>query len=340
MSDKPIQINRLHAVWLREVRRVDCIILNDGECWLDVYTEDGNKYQTELSTKPDPKCPINLDELLATLKESPWQAFRELESNTRDEGGTTKLIEDDWRDLGVRHSEPNQTTIIVEHPEFVQAFHDRDDIFLPGALLMRGAASDARIQVIEKPSKMLYFRGLRVAETRKPAMFTYNFVTSVDLTEDRTIKYDFMVRAELARHVVTSTDKKFIEAVVTAPDDKWEHGLEFEYQNEPPTDEFREVIDRRKGAVSRSALRYMGGWSDSASYARPAGTFELYPRPWLVNEDFVADANGTLVLRNQTNLKQLLVDVVDAVNGAELQDEKPPAPDTTITTVDEALIPF
>lgn len=269
----------------------------------------------------------------------PWQAFRELESNTRDEGGRSYLIEDGWRDLGVHHNEPDQTTFIVEHPEFTQAFHDRDDIFLPNGLTQREGGGD-RVQVLDKPSKALYFRGLRVAETRKPSLFTYNFVTTVDLTEDRTIKHDFMVRAELARHIVTSTDKKLIEAVLTAPDDKWEHGLEFEYQNEAPSDEFREVIDRRKGGVSRSALRYMGGWTDSASYTKPLGTFELYPRPWLAESTYVTDATGTMVLTNPTDNPQVLVDVVDAVNMADEKEAPPPLPDTTIATVDDTLIPF
>lgn len=242
-----------------------------------------------------------------------WQAFRELESNTRDENGAT-CLEDDGATV---EPQPDVTKIIVANEEFVQAYFDRDTVFLPGALTKREATD--RVQIFERPSKAIYYRGLRVADLEKPTLHTYNFLSPVDLTEDRTIKYQFSVRAELARHVVTSHDPKFIEQVLVCDDDKWEHGLEFDYQSEVPSDEFREVMARRSNAAPRSALRYYGGW---ASKSEPAvkSTFERYPRPWRADGDYIRDATGRKLFEISHELdddvwrEQVVVDAVDLIN--------------------------
>lgn len=257
-----------------------------------------------------------------------WQAFRELESNTRDEGGLTYLGVD--RDDAAYH-QPGSTTLIVENDEFVQAYHDRDTIFLPEALNVREGTE--RLQVIDKPAKTIFYRGLKVAETRKPTLFTYNFLKSVELTEDRTIKYDFSVRAELARHIVTSNDEKLIERIVTAPDSVWESGLEFDYQNEPPSDAFRKVIDRRKNVVSRSALRYMAPWASAPAHM-PRGTFDKYPRPWKRSGTHIYDDNGNHVMSCHYD-DQMAIDVVDIVNKAG--EAEPP---TEATEDADRTIPF
>lgn len=242
-----------------------------------------------------------------------WQAFRELESNTRDEAGVTALVDDD---ASVTATD-GCTQIIVANEEFVQAFLDQDEIFLPGAMTEREATD--RVQVFDKPAKAIYYRGLKVADLEKPTLHTYNFLSTVELTEDRTIKYQFSVRADLARHVVTSHDKPFIEKVLVCDDDRWEHGLELDYQHEAPSDEFREVIDRRRGAVSRSALRYYGGWAPKTA-PLVQGTFERFPRPWIADGDYILDATGRRIFEishqidDEEGRDQVVVDVVDAIN--------------------------
>lgn len=261
-----------------------------------------------------------------------WQAFRELESNTRDENGETFILED----TASLKPHPNETRFIVDNPAFVDVYHERDKIFLPGGLTVR--EDGTRVQVLDKPSKALYYRGLKVAETQKPSMYTYNFLSPVDLTEDRTIKYDFSVRADLARHVVTSRDLVFIERILTAKDGTWEAGLEFDYQHEEPSETFRGVIERRRGMVSRSALRYYSAWTPAM--AQPRGTFDIHPRPWRADGKNIYDDEGNHVLTSHYS-DQLSIDVVDVVNSSG--DPEPPTEERDHTEGLEDghdLIPF
>jgi hypothetical protein len=241
-----------------------------------------------------------------------WMAYRELEANTRDEGGETHVVEGTWMDVDGGH-----TVLQVANDEFVQAHLDRDQTFLPGGLTLR--EEDARLQVLDRPAKHLYYRGLRVADLEKPTLHSYNFLGALELTEDRTLKYEFLARSEVARHIATCHDEALIEEVLTAPDSRWEHGLDFDFQHEAPSDEFSAVIERRRGMVSRSALRYYSGWAMSTGRAPPAGTFTLHPRPWRASGSYAFDASDQMVLSASGTAPrpdQLMTDVVDAVNGA------------------------
>lgn len=237
-----------------------------------------------------------------------WQAFRELESNTRDERGETHLWEDPWEARG----RPGHTLFIVENEAFVQAFLDRDTTFLPGGLSVR--EDSARVQVLDRPSKHIYYRGLRVADVPKPTIYTYNFLSEQTLTEDRTLKWPHMPRADLARHVVSSQDEKLIEALLTAPSTNWEHGLEFDYQNEAPSDAFHQIMARRRGAVSHSAQRYYGGWDRSVQVK---STWDIHPIPWKVEHGAIYDASGVIILLPGGDVprkEQLMRDVCDMWN--------------------------
>jgi hypothetical protein len=212
---------------------------------------------------------------------------------------------------------PDTTLILVDSDEFAEAHLNRDETFLPGGLSVREEGT--RVQVMDRPSKRVYYHALRVSDLDKPSIYTYNFLAPLDLTEDRTLKHVYMARAELARHVVTSHDSKLIEDVLTAPDSKWEHGLEFDYQNEPPSDEFRAVVERRRGAVGRSALRYYGGW-DTAPLTEEQRTFARHPRPWRVSGSYAYDAKDVMVLSASGMVErpdQVMTDVVDAVNSGD-----------------------
>jgi hypothetical protein len=93
-----------------------------------------------------------------------WQAFRELESNTRDEGGRTFVYDGDML------LEKDKTFIVVDGAPYEEAFNDRDKIFLPNALTVR--EGDDRMQVFNEPSKHLYWRGVRVFDLEQSAIYT------------------------------------------------------------------------------------------------------------------------------------------------------------------------
>lgn len=248
-----------------------------------------------------------------------WQAFRELESNTRDEKGATAVTNHEQGYLGAEGT----TTFIVESAPFVEAYHDMDKTFLPGGLSVREDAT--AMQVMDRPTRHIYYRGLRVRDLEKPALYTYNILSQAELTEDRTLKYDHQARVALARHVVTSHDLAFIEAVLTADDQHWEHNLDMDWvSSETPSDEFRGVAERRREALNPSARRYYGAWSGSSG--RPGytpSTFEAHPRPWAVSGGSVHDANGIEVLWIASTVnklvgeKQVAQDLIDLVNADE-----------------------
>lgn len=250
----------------------------------------------------------------------PWQAFRELESNTRDEQGQTYLLDNE------PEGQEGQTMIVVDNDKFTEAYRDRDKTFLPGGLSVR--EGDSSMQVLDRPSKFVYYRGLRVKELEKPALYTYNVLSACSLTEDRTLKYDFEARMALARHVVTSSDAKLIEAVLTADDQHWEYHLDMDYvRSETPSDAFREVADRRRAALHPSARRYYTSWAGGgSSRARPIEVFDVHPRPWRVDGGaYILDGEGEQVLCRGLGISQVIGEkvlqtVVDTIN-ASSEDE-------------------
>lgn len=148
-----------------------------------------------------------------------WQVFRELHANTLDEGGETFQTTD-----ASTFPEAEQTLFIIEDSRYVDVYHERDRIFLPGGLKARNNSDS--IEVIGRPSKHIYFRGLRVMDLKKEAQFTYNFLENVDLTEDRTVKYPHMIEGRIVGMMQESKDNVFLDKVVARPKEgSYERGL-------------------------------------------------------------------------------------------------------------------
>jgi len=137
-----------------------------------------------------------------------WQAFREFETNTRDEGGKTFIFEEQY----FRMTSPELTCIVVTGQKFVDEFHDMGRNFLKDGASQR--TSSDRIQVLDRPSKHIYYRGMRIMDLKEEARYTYNFLMHVDLTEDRTAKYPSLLEGEIADAIKSSQDPAFIDQTV------------------------------------------------------------------------------------------------------------------------------
>ena len=125
-----------------------------------------------------------------------WQAHRELASNTMDENGFYYEVSSDT-ELAV---EDKGTTIIAEHPEFENVVNSDTPTFIKsdhGEVLFE----DDFVQIMDVPSKALYFRNIRVYDVRNECRFTYNFKKDVELTEDRTIKNIWWIEFLLCRTI-------------------------------------------------------------------------------------------------------------------------------------------
>lgn len=121
-----------------------------------------------------------------------WQAYRELESNTRDERGVTFV--------GGGEHHPEGTLIEVDCPGFVEAIRDQEVFFDSSEL--NPIYSGPIANIYAKPSSHLYYRGIRVFQLRYPARFTYDFkYPYVSLTEDRTAANSWSLMYHLSQIV-------------------------------------------------------------------------------------------------------------------------------------------
>lgn len=173
-----------------------------------------------------------------------WQAFREFETNTRDEQGYT--VADD----GSMGPLDDTTRLIVLGSRMMDEFHDMDRNFLPDGQVVR---EDEAIQVIARPSRHVYYRGVRVMDLKEEAAYTYNFLKHVELTEDRTAKYPFMLESALVDLIAESEDEDFVEDVVTSKG--YESSLYYGYRTTVPGSVFISVVqDSNKASPSAMQL--------------------------------------------------------------------------------------
>ena len=162
-----------------------------------------------------------------------WQAFRELACNAVDENGDYYETNEPF----VRSHD--HTTIIVEGAAFASAWADRHTVILDTArknLLHEGE----NIDIYSGRTEYVYYRGVRIAKLDKTD-YTFNIKRGVDLTEDRTCKYQFQitdtVSSELCRNV---EDRAIITDFVTkGRTDGWLGELAY---HAAPSETFKDVV--------------------------------------------------------------------------------------------------
>ena len=150
-----------------------------------------------------------------------WQAFRELESNTRDEGGSTFVVHES---SDILSSYPGLTRICVCHENFSGLAHARGKVFLDSSLKL--LIESPHVHVYPGPSDHLYYRGIRVADLERPSLYTYNVMVELVLTEDRTVANMYYARylimcairnsssEDIIRNILTSDERKHFEATL------------------------------------------------------------------------------------------------------------------------------
>lgn len=207
-----------------------------------------------------------------------WQAFRELESNTRDEGGRTYTV-DNIDDIPIKS---DITTIVVgPSSSFADTFERVRQIFLPNALTAYSV--DKTIEVFESPSNGIYYRGIRVMDMPKgiSAHFTYNILSNITLTEDRTAKYAWEIEDKIVQYYFTSTDKKVIASILNMPkDDKtYEAKLSWDSPYEQPGPTFKEALLEKRAALQASGGE--GSWGISRFGVLADSYYSPPPSMWV-----------------------------------------------------------
>lgn len=189
-----------------------------------------------------------------------WMAFRELYSNTLDEDGAGYVFTD-----AKIQSERDMTYLVVEGDDFVQEYHEREKTFLLDALRSRPLSGES-VQVFKRASNHIYYRGLRVRDLEHPALVTYNILSQVALTEDRTAKYDWEIDNKILQFTSQSTeDEALITTTISAPTTTFEGKLDWDsHAYHQPSEVFKHVIEahhnKYPAAVNESARKYIQSW--------------------------------------------------------------------------------
>lgn len=157
-----------------------------------------------------------------------WMAFRELASNCRDEGGRYFADKGDWSPMD------GHTTIVAYSEKIAEAYRSRANILLESEPLF---ANDF-IEIHEGPSAHAFYRGVRIHETWKPTALRYNIKRKIDLTEDRTAKYNFQVNDAIRDGLLDSSEGDLLRRALTCGDRFLEHDLDFGTDTVKPTEEF------------------------------------------------------------------------------------------------------
>jgi hypothetical protein len=180
-----------------------------------------------------------------------WQAFRELWCNCADENG--RSFQADFYSPKDGH-----TAVTVIGKQFETIFGNRAEFILA----TRPIKTFKGLQVHPGSSRTIFYRGVavgRLPENQTP-LHTYNITDYLDLTEDRTAKYDWQVKHIIAKAIHTATDREFIEQAVCAPKGSLERTVDHTFCGEKPTKQFVETIERlhrtRAHELNESAVNH------------------------------------------------------------------------------------
>ena len=198
----------------------------------------------------------------------PWMAVRELESNTRDEDGTSFWLEDKERDAGeflreFGHVNEHKTVIVIENcPEIEAAYDEMDHIFMSPR--KRKLAEVGPVEIYEGPSRYIFYRGLRVTDLEtRPSLLTYNFTLGVTLTEDRTSKWPGVDQYRIMEAIQSLTDTDLIHKVMDAKENEhYEAHLPWDQPITPPQTNFIAALGFRASTKAHMPKRLKSYYED------------------------------------------------------------------------------
>lgn len=199
-----------------------------------------------------------------------WQAFREFQTNTMDENGHTFIGQAAYRE--------DESYIIVTGAKFVDEYHDRERNFLPDGLTEREGSD--RLQVLDRPSKHVYFRGVRVWDLKEESIYTYNFLMDIDLTEDRTAKYPFLLESAICEYIMQSEDPAFLKATVENPKQQsFERSLPYRYTSVSSSPSFITAASKSPNTAAKELVKVV-------ETATPSTTLIIkIPKPYISDEE-------------------------------------------------------
>lgn len=167
-----------------------------------------------------------------------WMAFRELESNTRDESGFTTT--DGAYVASNLEGQSDSTTIVVSGDGIMSAYQDRHTTFCSSHVI----AATSELEVREGRSGIIYYRGVRVGPTGKQGMYTYNILSPIKLSEDRQL-VGIHLPWHVGKLIAEFTNEELLKTVLTAPDGSFEST--FDFNPSQPSPVFLEAFKKVSG---------------------------------------------------------------------------------------------
>lgn len=242
------------AVLLREKQR---IVIHSGETRLEFGTKKTVIRGRDFDVVTINGEPIGFTtELGKTWKM--WMAFRELYCNCTDEGGH------------VSHSdairpESGTTTIEVEGEDFEREYHQRAENFL---IDRTPIFSCAEYEVYSGESSYFFYKGVRVHDLDNRSMLTYNVLSKIDLTEDRTAKSYWDVYMIARKAVCNINDERLARRLITAHATYYEAHLDLDYP--VFSDEFAKAVvyEYKKNCanLNKTLLKFINRLKPSGLY--------------------------------------------------------------------------
>jgi len=161
-----------------------------------------------------------------------WMAYREIACNCKDEGGTAT------QENAAPYAKAGETQVIVRGGEFAKVHRERHDFILEDAV----SFSEGDVEIRQRTGSQFYYRGIRVQSLGKRAMHTYNNLGKMDLTEDRTLKYQWEPEYIIRQAIMRSDNETFIRKCVTGHKDTLEGGMDYHGFSIAPSPMFLKVV--------------------------------------------------------------------------------------------------
>lgn len=171
----------------------------------------------------------------------PWQAYRELHSNTLDEGGT------------ISNSPLHGDTVIAVTGEAIEKeYLDRGRLFLEHEPVSKVDG----LEVHAGQTRFIYYRGVRAGMLPERSMLTYNITAPMTLSEDRNFKDLWAVEYAIETRLPMIPDKS-IHLDLLSGTQAWDQCLNFGYCSSPSReflDAAEDLKDTRLSEAARTVL--------------------------------------------------------------------------------------
>lgn len=213
-----------------------------------------------------------------------WQAFREIYCNMLDEGGSVSFK--------LAPAE-NKTTVVVSCTDFELIYNHIENYFITNNQKPIQQTTDIEFYpYYSKETAPLFYRGVKVHDIEKATLFKYNLLKTIELTEDRTIKNQYMIRYDLATAVASCGNRKIMEDVLLANKDYYESSLNFAscYSNDIFLDVIGDLLESpKRGKINISALKY----------------YDSYRQKKPIRSEIITKEETEQIKRSQETLKKM-----------------------------------